>query len=51
MQYGQKLFFDVKLEASDRRHTAASAIGDYAVATWLAEHWTKRAPAATAVRS
>jgi hypothetical protein len=52
MQFGQKLFFDLKIEANDRTHTAASVVGDYAVASWIAEQWQARgAPSAASAPS
>jgi hypothetical protein len=52
MQFGQKLFFDLKIEANDRTHTAASSVGDYSVASWIAEQWQARgAPSAASAPS
>ena len=39
MQAGNKLYYDVEIETADGKHTAASSLGDYDVASWLARHW------------
>lgn len=39
MQAGNKLYYDLIVETADGKHTAASALPDYDVATWLAQHW------------
>jgi hypothetical protein len=39
MQAGNKLYYDLKIETADDTHTAASSVGDYTVASWLANHW------------
>jgi hypothetical protein len=44
MQAGQKLYYDLTVETNDGQHTAASSIGDYSVASWLARHLMGDAP-------
>ena len=39
MQAGNKLYYDVEIETADGKHTAASSLADYDVASWLARHW------------
>jgi hypothetical protein len=39
MQAGNKLYYDVEIETADGKHTAASALPDYDVASWLACYW------------
>jgi hypothetical protein len=39
MQAGNKLYYDLKIETADDTLTAASSVGDYTVASWLATHW------------
>jgi hypothetical protein len=39
MQAGNKLYYDLEVETADGRHTAASSLADYDVASWLARHW------------
>ena len=39
MQAGNKLYYDVEVETADGKHTAASSLADYDVASWLARHW------------
>ncbi|HZF32135.1 MAG TPA: DUF3592 domain-containing protein [Gammaproteobacteria bacterium] len=39
MQAGNKLYYDVRVETDERTLTAASALPDYDVATWLAGYW------------
>jgi hypothetical protein len=39
MQAGNKLYYDLRVETRDGSHTAASSLGDFAVASWLARHW------------
>lgn len=39
MRAGDKLYYDLRVDTLDKHtYTAASALGDYAVARWLAEH-------------
>ena len=46
MQAGNKLYYDLEVETADGKHTAASSLADYDVATWLARYWaTGEAPA------
>jgi uncharacterized membrane protein YdbT with pleckstrin-like domain len=40
MQAGNKLYYDLEVETTDGKHTAASSLADYDVASWLAKHWT-----------
>lgn len=40
IQAGNKLFYDLEVETADGKHTAASSLADYDVASWLARHWT-----------
>jgi hypothetical protein len=42
MQAGNKLYYDLKVETADDTLTAASSIGDYTIASWLANHWMHR---------
>jgi hypothetical protein len=46
MQAGDKLYYDVRVETTERTLTAASALPDYDVATWLARYWTSGGRAA-----
>lgn len=39
MQAGNKLYYDLEIETADGKHTAASSLADYDVASWLARHW------------
>jgi hypothetical protein len=39
MQAANKLFYDLEVETTDGKHTAASSLADYDVASWLAQHW------------
>jgi len=39
MQAGNKLYYDLEIETADGKHTAASSLPDYDVASWLARHW------------
>ena len=39
MQAGNKLYYDLEVETNDGKHTAASSLADYDVASWLARHW------------
>jgi len=39
MQAGNKLYYDLEVETADGKHTAASSLADYDVATSLARHW------------
>ena len=39
MQAGNKLYYDLEVETADGKHTAASSLADYDVASWLAQHW------------
>jgi hypothetical protein len=39
MQAGNKLYYDLKIDTAEGSHTAASALADYDVASWLARHW------------
>jgi hypothetical protein len=39
MQAGNKLYYDLEVETGDGKHTAASSLADYDVASWLARHW------------
>jgi hypothetical protein len=39
MQTGNKLYYDLTIDTADGSHTAASALADYDVASWLARHW------------
>ena len=39
MQTGNKLYYDLEVETADDKHTAASSLADYDVATWLARYW------------
>lgn len=39
MQAGNKLYYDVEIETADGKHTAASSLADYDVASWFARHW------------
>jgi hypothetical protein len=39
MQAGNKLYYDLRVDSPDGTHTAASSIGDYQVASWLANYW------------
>jgi hypothetical protein len=39
MQAGNKLYYDLEVETADGKHTAASSLADYDVATWLARYW------------
>jgi hypothetical protein len=39
MQAGDKLYYDLEVETADGKHTAASTLADYDVASWLARHW------------
>jgi hypothetical protein len=39
MQAGNKLYYDVEIETADGKHTAASSLADYDVASWLASYW------------
>jgi len=39
MQAGNKFYYDLEVETSDRTHTAASSLASYDVASWLAQHW------------
>jgi hypothetical protein len=51
MQAGNKLYYDLKVETGNRQsRTAATSVGDYSVAEWLAEHWMsdERMPGRTA---
>jgi hypothetical protein len=45
MQAGNKLYYDLEVETGDGKHTAASSLADYDVASWLAQHWATRAHA------
>ena len=40
MQAGNKLYYDLEVETGDGKHTAASSLADYDVASWLARHWS-----------
>ena len=40
MQANDKLYYDLRIETADDSLTAASSIGDYSVAAWLAKHWS-----------
>jgi uncharacterized membrane protein len=42
MQAGNKLYYDLRIETADDTLTAASSVGDYTVASWLANHWMSR---------
>jgi hypothetical protein len=46
MQAGNKLYYDLEVETAGGKHTAASSLADYEVASWLARHWAggTRAP-------
>ncbi len=46
MQAGNKLYYDLEVETADGKHTAASSLPDYDVATWLARHWAQAGGAA-----
>ena len=52
MQAGNKLYYDLEIETADGKHTAASSLADYDVATSLAKHWaqgdTAREPSGSA---
>ena len=39
MQAGNKLYYDLEIETADGKHTAASSLADYDVASWLARYW------------
>jgi hypothetical protein len=39
MQAGNKLYYDLEVETADGKHTAASSLADYDVASQLARHW------------
>jgi hypothetical protein len=39
MQAGNKLYYDLEIETADSTLTAASSVGDYTVASWLASRW------------
>ena len=39
MQAGNKLYYDLEVETADGKHTAASSLADYDVASSLARHW------------
>ncbi len=39
MQAGNKLSYDLEVETGDGKHTAASSLADYDVASWLARYW------------
>jgi hypothetical protein len=39
MQAGNKLYYDLEVESSDGKFTAASSLADYDVANWLARYW------------
>ena len=39
MQAGNKLFYDLEVETGDGKHTAASSLADYDVASSLAQYW------------
>jgi hypothetical protein len=39
MQSGNKLYYDLEVETADGKHTAASSLADYDIASWLARHW------------
>lgn len=52
MQAGNKLYYDLKVETGDRRsRTAATSVGDYSVAQWLAAHWITGAKPASSSSS
>jgi len=40
MQAGNKLYYDLIVETAGGKHTAASSLPDYDVASWLAKHWS-----------
>jgi hypothetical protein len=39
MQAGNKLYYDLEVETTDAKHTAASSLADHDVASSLARHW------------
>ena len=39
MQAGNKLYYDLEIETADGKHTAASSLADYDVASWFARYW------------
>jgi uncharacterized membrane protein YdbT with pleckstrin-like domain len=44
MQAGNKLYYDLQVETPDGTYTAASSIGDYAVASWFVRRLKGLAP-------
>jgi hypothetical protein len=51
MQTGDKLYYDLRIETAEDSLTAASAIGDYSVAEWLASYWSSGGTAPNASTS
>jgi hypothetical protein len=43
MQAGNKLYYDLRIDTADDSVTAASSLGDYSVASWLAQRWANGA--------
>ena len=41
MQVGNKRYYDLEVETADGKHTAASSLASYDVASWLARHWMR----------
>ena len=39
MEAGHRLYYDLEVETAEGKHTAASTLEDYEVASWLAQHW------------